>query len=646
MRLADLAAHPLVPTASLPTASQISFYSRVCSLYIDTIRQHLLPPADGDDGALAGTEPSTSSSSAGPVPFPEADLARWSHTLSTLHLARILYMPADGRGDGVVGEELLDWVNLTDCGPTEEEGEAILAGPGGAHAWRHPEFWSYLLRSLLRGFLSSAAQLLLTLGSHPASQLAALAPRLAGHLAAYPRSSSEEFATERAFVQAHAQWRASLRLLTRPLTPGWARASWLTDGEDVEGEAQAVEESVGALVELLAGGEARVLEESVDWKEALGAWGVWVRPGLKRDDLPSTVDHILAALPLAAADDDDEEDEEDGAGEEAVQTALLRGDCTTAATAANECSLWLATHLTDLLGHLGLIPRSPAVLVRRAHAHGGPVLGRSLRDHYVLEYAGHLAADRALWQLASNYAGRVAGPEGRMTVGALLSAVSLDREVDGDAAEGDDDEEPRVDQEKVEEILKLYVLRARPPFRDRCLVLTPLLPRLGRPRRMHEHGLEEQARALARTVAERLVREREFGLAVAFGVRASDARKLETIADRVLDVYVRQGPAPFVNHVESIPTSLLDPLNAPPSSVGAPTLAFLPLYRQFLAAYDQGQRDVAADVLVRAFRSGLAPRAFWAVLMVDLVPLLDGPSRRPCAMLLPALLPSCAAGCR
>lgn len=33
-----------------------------------------------------------------------------------MHLAQILYLPQDGRGEGLLGEELLDWVNEVDPG--------------------------------------------------------------------------------------------------------------------------------------------------------------------------------------------------------------------------------------------------------------------------------------------------------------------------------------------------------------------------------------------------------------------------------------------------------------------------------------------------------------------------------------------------
>lgn len=316
-------------------------------------------------------------------------------------------------------------------------------------------------RSLLRGFLNSASQLLLTLTSHPCSQLATLAPRLASHLLTYPRSSSSSFPSERAFLQAHAQWRASLRVLTRPLTSGWARASWSAgadeDEAELQAEGQALEESVGSLIQLLIGQEERVLEESVDWKEALGAWGVWVRPNQRRDDLPSIIERITNVLPLATdpikkgTSGVDGNDSDRSAADETVeiiQTSLLLGDTTLAVTTSNDFSLWLATHLTDILTHLNLLPLTST---RRG---GRPQ--RTLRDHYILEYAGHLASDGELWTLACEYAGRVSSPEGKMTVAALLATVSLDKtpEVGVVAADGEE-EEPEVDQEKVEDVLRM-----------------------------------------------------------------------------------------------------------------------------------------------------------------------------------------------
>jgi nuclear pore complex protein Nup85 len=168
---------------------------------------------------------------------------------------------------------------------------------------------------------------------------------------------------------------------------------------------------------------------------------------------------------------------------------------------------------------------------------------------------------------------------------------------------------------------------------------------------LHSHGLEEESRTLSRAVAERLIREKQYGLAVAFSVRAGDSRKLDGIADQVLDTYVRHGQSSssssrrardltdtllsltgseaFITHVESIPTSLLDPTtSAGATSYLSSALSFLPLYHQFLVSYQQDLKDVAAGLLVNSFRNGLAPKSFWSVLMVDLVPLLEGTRSR------------------
>jgi nuclear pore complex protein Nup85 len=40
------------------------------------------------------------------------------------------------------------------------------------------------------------------------------------------------------------------------------------------------------LLDILAGDEAAVLDEAGEWRTALGAWGLYVRPGLRRDNLP------------------------------------------------------------------------------------------------------------------------------------------------------------------------------------------------------------------------------------------------------------------------------------------------------------------------------------------------------------------------
>lgn len=159
----------------------------------------------------------------------------------------------------------------------------------------------------------------------------------------------------------------------------------------------------------------------MDWKEALGAWGVWVRPALKRDDLPDTI-RTIAAGPLAL-------DRE--LGEDAVMEALLSGDITQVIVSMNKLSIWLATHLTDLMEKLGLIDQ-PADQAR------------TLRDHFVLEYAMHLGSGEGLWRMTVDYL-KTCGEEGRRRAARVLERVSLENETGG------------IDEDLVEEVFKTLV---------------------------------------------------------------------------------------------------------------------------------------------------------------------------------------------
>jgi nuclear pore complex protein Nup85 len=53
-------------------------------------------------------------------------------------------------------------------------------------------------------------------------------------------------------------------------------------------------------------------------------------------------------------------------------------------------------------------------------------------------------------------------------------------------------------------------------------------------------------------------------------------------------------------------------------------LAFLAGYRDFHRLYAEGQLRAAAELLVVLLTSNAAPERFWAVLLVDAIPLLEG----------------------
>lgn len=70
--------------------------------------------------SLSLAQPTLSPSSSTSNDLPPKIQAQELHTI--LHLAHALFIPADGRGLGVVGEELLDWWNVADCGEFSKDG--------------------------------------------------------------------------------------------------------------------------------------------------------------------------------------------------------------------------------------------------------------------------------------------------------------------------------------------------------------------------------------------------------------------------------------------------------------------------------------------------------------------------------------------
>lgn len=146
--------------------------------------------------------------------------------------------------------------------------------------WEHDAFWPYLSRCLLRGFTSPAATFLRSLEQHPHPPIQKLAKTLASHLTVFPRSSDvKQYPVDHQFLTAHRHW---VTRLNAELATLGKKGNWLGKGEDWSDW----EDNFRIVVELMQGDEERVLEEANDWKEALGAWGVLVDVGLRRDDLP------------------------------------------------------------------------------------------------------------------------------------------------------------------------------------------------------------------------------------------------------------------------------------------------------------------------------------------------------------------------
>lgn len=167
-----------------------------------------------------------------------------------------------------------------------------------------------------------------------------------------------------------------------------------------------------------------------------------------------------------------------------------------------------------------------------------------------------------------------------------------------------------------------------------------------------------------------MISKEKYGKALAYSIRAQDTLEIARIGFKILDSYVDKGQETFIHHVDSLPTSLLRPPR-PQNQVGEeeedeeeeeemnemmrfPLISFLSRYRDFLALYslasqranehhqeggggaegaDSGvfeeiwrMKRQSSELLILLLTSGMAPKRFWAIMLVDSVGLLESES--------------------
>ncbi|ORY69411.1 Nup85 nucleoporin-domain-containing protein [Leucosporidium creatinivorum] len=609
---------------SQPTQDQLSYYNRIIRLYQDALVQQL--PIIQADTTLS---PSLKSH----------QLTHHADLHSILSLTQLLYLPNDGRGDGLVGEELLDWVNTVDRAPSAEEGEELadLSRP-----WEHPNFWPYLHRCILRAHLLSSSTLLsLLASSHPSPILRDLATLATDLLNTFPRSTA--FRTEAEFLHKLRIWKAEANKSEKRAEELFAAA----EEDEVLGADDDLrldfETSFRCLFELLNGSESRVLEVAEDWREALGAWGVWVNPGGRREGVPATLQLITKSHPVDST-----------LPSEAVQSSLILGDVPRALQQSNLLSTWLVAHLSDLLYHLGVLDSPPP------SSSSSNSYSTDLRTHFLLSYTDLLQSDPTLWRVTVDYLA-ACGEEGRARMRGVLKGVELSSEAAERVGEVEKSgaEEQGMDVEGASEKENADPEQREKENRQPSVVEEVL-------RVCSEQGLEEEMMSVCKVWSEQLIAQKRYGEAVSFCVRAGDSKRIARIADRVLEEYVVHGQESFIAHVDSIPTSLLRPpssslhrdlfgassddltsasrasspmgsdegagLQAPFSS----RLSFLARYRDFFAFYARGDRRQAAGLLVLLLTSGVAPKGFYAVMLLDVLPLLSAPTTLDSLLITPS----------
>ncbi|ODN98518.1 nuclear pore complex protein Nup85 [Cryptococcus wingfieldii CBS 7118] len=527
---------------------------------------------------------------------------RFAEAYNILNLAEILYLPVDGKGEGFIGEELLDWVNEVDVAPDNQLGNEIMSCQ---HAWEHPSFWPYISRSVLRGFHLPAASFLRSLSSHSHQPVQKLASLLAQHLSIFPRSSETRWRVDLEFLQAHRQWLSRFRSELATHLGGKGKGKWfegIQDGQKWEGDFRSV-------VELMEGKMERVLEESGDWREALGAWGVLVDVDLRRDHLPEIMGLITEKIPV-----------ETSIQEHVVESALCSADVIKALMASYSLDPWLSAHLSDLLDKLSLIPDD------EEH------FDISLRDFFLLEYAQVLQthpAHKAFWRVTCDYLA-FAGEEGRGRLKEHLRRIDipLERDIKGKNKETPVHADVGMDVEVTPAETQPESIKLLDEVRSACT----------------EFQLDDVWREISQVLATRLVHARQYGMAATLALMARDGFALSRIAEKVLQSFVDEGPEEYLALVDTLPPTLLSeaptallqlqesasaPLSFPSSnsiSVFASRITFLSEFRDYILFLGQdGGREQAAGKVVALLTSGIAPTGFWGVLLVESISLLEDP---------------------
>ncbi|OCF44154.1 nuclear pore complex protein Nup85 [Kwoniella heveanensis CBS 569] len=530
--------------------------------------------------------------------------AQFTTSYNILNLAEVLYLPVDGKGEGLVGEELLDWVNDVDPAPDNSQGNEIMSTK---NPWDHPSFWPYISRCILRGFHLPAASFLRSLSSHAYAPISKLAALLAQHLSIFPRSSDQRWRVDLEFLQAHKVWLAKFRAELANFTGGRPRGKWFEDPELASWESD-----FRTVVELMEGKPSRVLEEVADWREALGAWGVLVDVDMRRDHLPEVMSIIVDKIPVDST-----------LPEDVIQSALCSADIIKALMGSYDLDIWLAAHLGDLLDKLELIPDDE----QRFEI--------PLRDYFLLEYTEVLQNNpkhAAFWRVVCDYLNS-AGQEGRNRLGSHIMhiAINLERGSKGKSKESMIAADDGMDVEGA-------VLREGKEIEEAVRLLDDVRAACG------EYRLDEEFKTISQILAGRLIRKGEYGMAASMSMMAGDGWALSRIAENILEAYIIDGDAELLRLVDTLPPTLLaeaptalaelqqivpDPYastDIPSSSalsIFASRLTFLSEFRDYLLFLAQGARDRAAAKLVGLLTSGIAPVGFWAVLLVESVTLLE-----------------------
>ncbi|KDN40916.1 hypothetical protein RSAG8_07784, partial [Rhizoctonia solani AG-8 WAC10335] len=547
-----------------------NYYSRSIEQYINDAKKQITSLASQDP--LPSTYPT------------------YVNILETLQLVQTIYAPHGGQINGLIGEQLLQWLNTSHTVPATAELIRLSALP---EPWSDPDFWPTLNKCVLRGLSTSALGFLRRVGSnHPSITLRAfIRDSLVPVLETHPRST--EFQRESGFLTAYSRWRERVA----EVRVAFDKA---VDADPGEGDEDEWSRWVDELLGVLEGDSGVVfalcneaVEDGWGFREVIGVWGVWVDVGLKRTQLAKLVERVAEEMPPDPTIPVHE-----------LHRAILAMEELEALEIAAQVDPWLAAHLADIFEKVETLD---------PHDEIAQTYGMSVRDYFVLAYAEHLHSDPTLFEIELEYMGRC-GTAGRERISAVICHIPvLPPPVD-----------PKASTNSKSKLKSLGVDDQGLPIAPR-IVDAGMWEGCDRVDKLlsvcDQFGLRDESREICKVVAQYLTREKNYGLAISYCAFAKDVRGVGRIATLLLEEYVQNGSAAFVKHVTQIPARYMrvnatDPITS--------RLQFVARFADFHTFSEDGAKGEAVRLLVRMLDRSIVPRAWQAVVLLDAASLLEG----------------------
>jgi nuclear pore complex protein Nup85 len=130
-----------------------------------------------------------------------------------------------------------------------------------------------------------------------------------------------------------------------------------------------------------------------------------------------------------------------------------------------------------------------------------------------------------------------------------------------------------------------------------------------------QHRLKETLKTVHSLLGKKALETQHYSEAVQYYLEAENFPRISFIVEKLLKKYELEGDTTFLDVASQLSPSAL---------FKSPSLAFLTRYNTFKQLYGEKKYKEAADLVYMLFSSGSVPKTFWRMLLLDILPLLEG----------------------